>query len=77
MFFLLQTKSNIDHDNEDESDDDPGIQITFSSATNIDDCLSLGTLSTVCYANGVPALLRGKKKVFVEVNSLLMVDLLL
>ena len=66
-FFLLQ----------EFPDNDPGIEINYSDETNIDNCLSLGAVASVGPSSGVPDLTRGKKKLFVEVNSLLVVDLLL
>jgi len=58
-------------------EEDPGIQINFSDKNSIDICLSLAVLASVGPANSVPPLQRGKKKVLVEVNSPLVVDLLL
>ena len=57
---------------------DPGIEVNFADATSIDNCLALASVTTEATPdNGVPDLTRGKKKVIVEVNSLLVVDLLL
>jgi len=58
-------------------EEDPGIQINFSNENSIDNCLSLAALTSVGPANSVVLLQKGKKKVLVEVNLLLAVDLLL
>ena len=43
----------------DDDDLDPVITVHFSSADDIDNCLSLTILSTVRLASGVPRLARG------------------
>ena len=68
VFFLLQEFSD---------DGNPGIKINYADDTSIDNCLSLGAVASVGPSSGVPNLTKGKKKLFVEVNSLLVVDLLL
>ena len=47
------------HCDQDCYDDDPVINIHFSSEAEIDNCLSLATISTVGPNNDVPRLARG------------------
>ena len=58
LFFLLQTSDYMDK--QERQEENPGIEINYADERSIDDCLSLGALSSVGPANGVPDLVRGK-----------------
>ena len=60
IIHLQTTPEHCDmHCDQDCYDDDPVINIHFSSEAEIDNCLSLATISTVGPNNDVPRLARG------------------
>ena len=56
IILIIHLQTTPEHCDQDCYDDDPVINIYFSSEAEIDDCLSLGTISTVGPNNDVPRL---------------------